>query len=88
MLPALAAWIGVASLVAFGLAGYDKSAARAGRSRIRERTLLLWALAGGSPGLLLGMLLFRHKTRKAAFLVPFALIAALQLGLAWWWLTA
>ena len=86
--PLVWAWVGAASLVAFALAGWDKAQARRGQARVRERTLLLWGLAGGSPGLVLGMLLFRHKTRKGAFLAPLALILAVQALAAWWWLTA
>jgi len=54
----------------FCLYGYDKHAARAGRWRIPESTLLGSALLGpfGAFG---AMLLFRHKTRKPKFyLVP------------------
>jgi uncharacterized membrane protein YsdA (DUF1294 family) len=77
------AWVVAASVVAFALAALDKARARRGAKRVRERTLLLWALAGGSPGLVLAMLLVRHKTRKAAFLAPLALILAAQGALAW-----
>lgn len=78
------AWVALASVVAFGLAVADKAAARRGRARVPERTLLGAALVGGSPGLLLGMLVARHKTRKLAFLAPFALIVALQVALVVW----
>lgn len=56
--------INVATWVTYGL---DKWKAKAGKWRIPERTLLLLALAGGSAGALAGMMLFRHKTRKAKF---------------------
>jgi uncharacterized membrane protein YsdA (DUF1294 family) len=79
----LLAWGTLASLVALLLAAWDKRQARRGAARIRERTLLLWALIGGSPGLVLGMLLSRHKTRKGAFLLPLALILLAQGGAAW-----
>ena len=35
--------------------------------RIPEWVLLMTAFAGGSLGSLIGMLLFRHKTKKPAF---------------------
>ena len=77
-------WIALVSLVVFVLAVADKRRAARGRARVPERTLLLLALVGGSPGLLAAMLLVRHKTRKLAFLAPLALILLLQLALAWW----
>lgn len=80
----LLAWIGAWSVASFALAGFDKARARAGKGRVPERTLLGSALLGGSPGLLLGMLVFRHKTRKLAFLLPFALILLAQGAAAWW----
>jgi uncharacterized membrane protein YsdA (DUF1294 family) len=58
----------------FCLYGYDKYAARTGRWRIPESTLLGFALIGpfGAFG---AMLLFRHKTRKLKFyLVPLFLV--------------
>ena len=48
---------------AFFLYGLDKWKAVHGRRRIRERTLLFIAAAGGSAGAFLAMRFFRHKTR-------------------------
>lgn len=58
--------INVAAWIAYGL---DKWKAKAGEWRIPERTLLILALIGGSLGALAGMMMFRHKTRKAKFVV-------------------
>lgn len=77
----LAIWIGGLSLLAFVLAVADKAKASWGARRVRERTLLAVALLGGSPGLLLGMLLTRHKTAKRSFRAAFAAIVVLQLAL-------
>lgn len=71
--------------VAYGL---DKGRARSGKRRIRERTLLILAAAGGSAGALIGMLMFRHKTRKPKFVVtvPVLLVAhCVLIGLAMQW---
>ena len=57
----------------------DKVAAVRGRWRVKERTLLLIAALGGSPAMLLTMLLIRHKTRKMKFMVGIPLIIVLQL---------
>lgn len=74
----LLVWLAAWSLLALLLCGMDKASARKGGRRISERTLLLTALVGGSLGLLLGMILFRHKTRKASFLGSFFLILIAQ----------
>ena len=63
------------------LYGRDKWKARHGRWRIPEATLLLVALCGGSVGALMGMYLFRHKTRKPRFRYGIPAILALQLAL-------
>ena len=59
--------------VSFILMGYDKQCARKKKRRVPERVLLFSALLGGAPGVLAGMLLFRHKTRTPLFYlgVPF-----------------
>lgn len=75
---AIGLWLASASLLAFVAAWADKRAARAGKGRVPEATLLLLALVGGSPGLVLAMLAFRHKTRKTSFLARLAIVLALQ----------
>lgn len=70
------------SAAAFVLCAVDKRRAVLSRTRIPEMALLLAALAGGSLGLLLGMHLFRHKTRKVSFQIVVILIALLQIYLA------
>ncbi|PLS16943.1 DUF1294 domain-containing protein [Bacillus sp. M6-12] len=52
---------------AFASMGIDKSKAKRGAYRISEKTLWLLAAAGGTPGSLAGMYLFRHKTKHASF---------------------
>lgn len=76
----LAAWIALMSLVAFAAMGIDKRRAVRGRYRIPEARLFLWALLGGGPGGLLGMRVFRHKTKHWYFVLGFSLIAAFQLA--------
>ncbi|GAA5202736.1 hypothetical protein GCM10025773_29050 [Microbacterium jejuense] len=64
-------WIPVLYLVmsvgGFAAYGVDKSAAKAGRGRLSERTLLTVGLLGGWPGALIAQQVFRHKTRKRSF---------------------
>jgi uncharacterized membrane protein YsdA (DUF1294 family)/cold shock CspA family protein len=74
----------VASPVAWLLYVFDKAAAMNGRQRTRENTLLLTGLLGGWPGALLAQGMFRHKSRKTAFLLPFWITVAMNCAaLAW-----
>jgi uncharacterized membrane protein YsdA (DUF1294 family) len=68
---ALAGWILCASLATFAAYARDKRAARTGRRRTPERTLLLLGLAGGWPGGWLAQRLVRHKSSKASFQAKF-----------------
>ena len=76
------------NLLTFGVYGWDKAAARSGRSRIRERTLLLLALVGGSSGALIACYVLRHKTHKQPFRSGLFTIIALQIVIAALWLTS
>ncbi len=69
----LMVWLAGSSVWAFGLFGLDKwRAQRSGGPRTAESTLLLASAVGGWPGGLLGILVFRHKSAKASFLLKFA----------------
>ncbi len=69
----------ILNLTAFVLMGIDKRRAINGKTRIPESTLLFWGFLMGGPGLLLGSLVFHHKTRKWKFRfgIPAALIVNL-----------
>jgi uncharacterized membrane protein YsdA (DUF1294 family) len=71
-------WLLLISLAAFCSYALDKLAARSDLGRVPERRLLLLALAGGSPGAILAMYVFRHKIRKASFMIRFWLIVSFQ----------
>ena len=80
----LLAWLGVMSVWAFLLFGFDKW--RAGRSsgrRISEFSLCLVSALGGWPGGFLGIVLFRHKSAKPSFLFKFAGAFAVFAALVW-----
>ncbi len=70
--------------LAFALMLADKQKARKNRWRIPERTLLLTAALGGSVGALIGMYLFRHKTRHIKFTLGIPAILLAQIFLAFW----
>ena len=61
--------------------GIDKRKARTGAFRIPELTLFTVAVIGGSAGALLGMYLFRHKTRVLRFKIGIPLILCLHIAL-------
>ena len=83
MTTALYIYLAAVNLLDFILMGADKSKAKRGAYRIPEATLLLFAILGGSVGGILGMLLFHHKTRHAAFALGLPLILLAQLALAY-----
>lgn len=76
-------WVLALSLADFVLMGVDKRRAKRGAWRVKERTFFLLALLGGSPGALLAMWAFRHKTRHWYFKfgLPAILLAQIALGL-------
>ena len=80
----LAAWLVIINIIAFCLYGIDKKRAKKGQWRISEKTLLLSAVFGGSIGALLGMYVFRHKTRHWYFRWGFPLLLLLQVALVIW----
>ena len=59
----------------------DKIKAKKKRWRIPEATLFLVAAVGGSIGSLIGMYLFRHKTKHFSFILGMPLILAAQIVL-------
>lgn len=67
---------------ALGLYAYDKRQAVADSLRVPELWLHIAALAGGSPGALVGQLILRHKTRKLRFQIVFWAIVMLQITVA------
>lgn len=69
------------NVVSFMLMGIDKYKAKNHQWRISEGTLLLWAILGGGVGALLGMQIFRHKTKHMKFILVVPAAAILQLFL-------
>jgi len=79
-------WIAAVSVLTWAVTAYDKYRARKGRWRIPEARLLTLALIGGSPGLIAGMLLCRHKTSKLSFRIAAGAIVVLHIGLLAWYM--
>ena len=75
------AYLGIISVVSIVVCIYDKFAAKhATKHRTRERTLLLLSALGGSVAMLLCMLLIRHKTKHAKFMIGIPVILMLQIA--------
>ena len=71
------------NLIAFGVCAYDKRAAQRKAWRISEKTLFTLAIIGGSIGMLAGMKLTRHKTKKPEFYIGIPAIIIIQLVAVW-----
>ena len=71
----------IINILSFIIMGIDKLQAIRNRQRISEISLLFISLIGGSLGTLLSMFTFRHKTKKAKFiiLIPLFLIISIYL---------
>lgn len=74
-----AKYLGLINLWALALFFIDKRRSIKGQWRIKESTLLITALLGGSIGAIIGMNWFRHKTKHAKFKIGLPLILCLQL---------
>jgi uncharacterized membrane protein YsdA (DUF1294 family) len=73
-----------ASVIALFMYWDDKAAARKGRWRTQESSLLLCGLIGGWPGALIAQQLFRHKSSKIEFQISFwGTVAFNCAGLGW-----
>ena len=66
------------NIITFLSLGYDKLQAKAGGRRIPEKTLLFMGILGGAIGGLLGMQVFRHKTRHSNLWIVYTLAAAVH----------
>lgn len=85
-IPWLAAAVyGGVSLVCFLAYALDKSAARAGRRRTPESTLLLLGLGCGWPGAILAQQLLRHKSSKVPFRIKFWFTVACNVAAFLYW---
>lgn len=63
----IAGYLGLINITAFVMFGIDKRRAKRKMWRISEKALMMSAVLGGSVGGLLGMSLFRHKTKHRKF---------------------
>ena len=87
MLIAIAVILLVMNLLAFALMGIDKMKAKRGSWRIPEKTLFLVTALFGGLGGMLGMRVFRHKTKHWYFKFGFPALLVVQIVLLAWLLT-
>ncbi len=78
MKTAVLCYIGLINLFGAFLCFRDKRAAVKGKWRVAEKDLFLTAFLGGGLGVLIGMLLLRHKTRHLKFMLGMPLIMLLN----------
>jgi uncharacterized membrane protein YsdA (DUF1294 family) len=76
------------NIITFALYGADKHKARKNKWRVSETALIFCAFLMGGIGALLGMRVFRHKTKHLKFrvLVPLAVVVNIGVviaGLYW-----
>lgn len=74
------------NLITFVLVLIDKMSASMLIRRIPEKVLYIATFFGGSIGMLVGMFLFRHKTRKVSFQFVVGLLVLIQIAFVVWYL--
>ena len=74
------------SLIGFVIMFFDKKKAIKHQWRIKEITLFTIAALLGSPGILLGMYFFRHKTKHLSFVFGIPAILLIQIMLVYYFI--
>lgn len=74
-------YVAIVNILTFVVAVWDKLSAVKGWWRIPEKTLFILCAIGGAAGMLAGMHLVRHKTKKPRFAIGVPLILLLQIGI-------
>ena len=57
----------------------DKKKAENGKWRIQEKTIFMVTILGGGTRTILGMYIFRHKTKKLQFTIGLPVITILEI---------
>lgn len=73
------AYLIIINILSFVLYGIDKLKAIKKKERISEKTLILIGILGGSIGSIIGMNIFRHKTKKLKFIISLPLILIIHI---------
>lgn len=68
----------IINFLGFIIMGIDKLKAKRGSRRISENTLFMFTILGGGVGTILGIYIFRHKTKKKKFTVGMPIILIIE----------
>ncbi len=71
----------VINILGFFAMGIDKWKAKHNSWRIPEKSLFMFTILGGWIGTILGMYIFRHKTKKKYFTIGMPVIMILEIVL-------
>ena len=74
------------NLITFLTMYIDKKKAKWGKWRIKESTLFTLVFLGGGIGGILGMKIFRHKTKKPRFYIGFPMILIVEIICSIWFI--
>ncbi len=79
----LLVYIGIISILSVIVCIYDKVISKRNNVKLRipEKSLLLWSALGGSVAMFVCMLLIRHKTKHAKFMIGIPAIMVVQAGI-------
>ena len=69
----------IINALAFLIMQIDKNNAINGKRRVSEASIFTVAIIGGSIGVLLGMYILHHKTKKRKFIIGIPIILLLQI---------
>lgn len=73
--------IAICNIIAFALVYFDKQKSIAHAERVPEVSFFIWSIFFASLGVLAGMFVFHHKTRKLNFVFGIGLLAIEQIAL-------
>lgn len=80
----LVVYVVIVCFITMILMAYDKAQARKRGRRIPERTLFLLSAVGGSIGGIIGMRIWRHKTKHPSFVIGLPAILVAQVVFVYW----
>ncbi len=84
---ALLLFLSLTNIVAFFMVGMDKRKSVQGNERVPEVFFFVWSIFFASLGVLLGMFVFHHKTRKWYFPFGISILLLEQASLLYFFIT-